>query len=71
MEPYNTCVSTVFIMNHKTIYLRLYSWSFGILLWELATLGCEPYPDTPTNMVLQLLKSGYRMKKPENCSDVL
>ncbi|XP_012061628.1 PREDICTED: fibroblast growth factor receptor 3 [Atta cephalotes] len=43
-------------------------WAFGILLWEIVTLGATPYPDTPTNKILQFLKSGYRMERPPNCS---
>ncbi|EZA58397.1 Fibroblast growth factor receptor [Ooceraea biroi] len=43
-------------------------WAFGILLWEIVTLGAMPYPGTPTNRILQLLKSGYRMERPTNCS---
>ncbi|KYQ58830.1 Fibroblast growth factor receptor 3 [Trachymyrmex zeteki] len=43
-------------------------WAFGILLWEIVTLGAMPYPDTPTSKILQFLKSGYRMERPPNCS---
>ncbi|XP_011067283.1 PREDICTED: tyrosine-protein kinase receptor torso [Acromyrmex echinatior] len=43
-------------------------WAFGILLWEIVTLGATPYPDTPTNKILQFLKSGCRMERPPNCS---
>ncbi|XP_018404587.1 PREDICTED: tyrosine-protein kinase receptor torso-like [Cyphomyrmex costatus] len=43
-------------------------WAFGILLWEIVTLGATPYPDTPTNRILQFLKFGYRMERPPNCS---
>ncbi|XP_017793592.1 PREDICTED: tyrosine-protein kinase receptor torso-like [Habropoda laboriosa] len=43
-------------------------WSFGILLWEIVTMGALPYPEISSNAVLKLLKSGYRMEQPLNCS---
>lgn len=44
-------------------------WAFGVLCWELITLGASPYPGIPVQSLYHLLKSGYRMEKPENCSD--
>lgn len=45
-----------------------YRWSFGILLWEIVTMGAIPYPGTTANALLKLLKSGYRMERPLDCS---
>ncbi|XP_076022797.1 tyrosine-protein kinase STYK1 isoform X2 [Genypterus blacodes] len=42
-------------------------WSFGILLYELITLGAPPYPELEPRFVLQHLQRSYRMKRPENC----
>ncbi|XP_027052583.1 angiopoietin-1 receptor-like, partial [Pocillopora damicornis] len=47
------------------------SWSFGVLLWELCTMGGIPYPGIRNRELLRLLKSGYRMEKPAICSDEL
>lgn len=46
-------------------------WSFGILLWELVTLGAVPYPGIAVQDLFKLLKEGYRMDKPKNCSNEL
>jgi proto-oncogene tyrosine-protein kinase Ret len=43
-------------------------WSFGILLWELITLGSSPYPGIAVQNLFHLLRAGYRMERPENCS---
>ncbi|KAF0300066.1 Proto-oncogene tyrosine-protein kinase receptor Ret [Amphibalanus amphitrite] len=43
-------------------------WSFGVLLWELITLGSNPYPGVTPERLCHLLKSGYRMDRPANCT---
>ncbi|XP_078656620.1 uncharacterized protein LOC144902857 [Branchiostoma floridae x Branchiostoma belcheri] len=47
-------------------------WSYGVLLWEIASFGEEPryaggpmHPDVCT--LLKLLKKGVRLQQPENC----
>ncbi|XP_078346182.1 uncharacterized protein LOC144631592 isoform X3 [Oculina patagonica] len=47
-------------------------WSFGILLWEIATYGEVPYPDITTPAALiNFLSSGNRMPRPDHCSEEL
>ncbi|XP_022240583.1 proto-oncogene tyrosine-protein kinase receptor Ret-like [Limulus polyphemus] len=46
-------------------------WSFGVVLWEISTLGATPYPGVTPERLFHLLKSGYRMNKPNACSDEL
>ncbi|XP_056305964.1 tyrosine-protein kinase STYK1 [Danio aesculapii] len=42
-------------------------WSFGILLYEMITLGSPPYPDLDPSEVLPRTLAHYRMKRPESC----
>lgn len=44
-------------------------WAFGVVLWELVTLGGTPYPAMDNRELLGLLKEGYRMEKPDTCND--
>lgn len=39
-------------------------WSFGVLLYELITLGRTPYPGMSGRDVLQEIQRGYRMPRP-------
>ncbi|XP_064601130.1 fibroblast growth factor receptor 2-like [Liolophura sinensis] len=43
-------------------------WSFAVVLWEIVTLGGFPYPGIPDKDLFRLLKDGYRMERPSNCS---
>ncbi|GMS81435.1 hypothetical protein PENTCL1PPCAC_3610, partial [Pristionchus entomophagus] len=44
-------------------------WAFGILLFEIITLGGCPYPEWRAAEVLPNLERGERMPKPDNCPD--
>jgi proto-oncogene tyrosine-protein kinase Ret len=43
-------------------------WAYGIVLWEICTMGGFPYSTLQEKELLQLLKRGYRLPKPSNCS---
>lgn len=42
-------------------------WSYGILLWEIMTMGGTPYPTIAMPQLYSVLKGGYRMEAPQKC----
>ena len=49
------------------LFISFARWSFGILLWEMFTLGQTPYPSIPVQHLVALLKECGRMEKPDYC----
>uniref|UniRef100_A0A2K6BD20 Tyrosine-protein kinase receptor n=1 Tax=Macaca nemestrina TaxID=9545 RepID=A0A2K6BD20_MACNE len=43
------------------------SWSFGVLLWEIFSLGYMPYPGRTNQEVLDFVVAGGRMDPPRGC----
>ncbi|KAM4748764.1 platelet-derived growth factor receptor beta [Rhinophrynus dorsalis] len=62
-------------MAPESIFNNLYTtlsdvWSYGILLWEIFTLGGTPYPELQMNdQFYNAIKQGYRMSKPSYASE--
>ncbi|OCT99507.1 vascular endothelial growth factor receptor 2 [Xenopus laevis] len=58
-------------MAPETIFDRVYTtqsdvWSFGVLLWEIFSLGASPYPGVQIDEdFCRRLKEGTRMRAPE------
>ena len=46
-------------------------WSFGVVLWEMATLASQPYQGLANEEVLKYVMEGGVMERPENCPDRL
>ena len=46
-------------------------WSFGIVLYEIFTHGCTPYPGMTDDLVLKMLQCGFRMPRPHGCQEQL
>lgn len=59
-------------MAPESIFDNMYTtlsdvWSYGILLWEIFSLGGTPYPGMVVDSSFyNKIKSGYRMSKPEH-----
>uniref|UniRef100_A0AAY4DTN5 Platelet-derived growth factor receptor alpha n=1 Tax=Denticeps clupeoides TaxID=299321 RepID=A0AAY4DTN5_9TELE len=62
-------------MAPESIFDNLYTamsdvWSYGILLWEIFSLGGTPYPGMVVDSSFyNKIKSGYRMAQPEHASN--
>ncbi|XP_031442663.1 vascular endothelial growth factor receptor 3 isoform X2 [Clupea harengus] len=61
-------------MAPESIFDKLYTtqsdvWSFGVLLWEIFSLGASPYPGVQIDEdFCKRLKDGTRMRAPDNAS---
>ncbi|XP_055542960.1 tyrosine-protein kinase receptor torso [Wyeomyia smithii] len=58
-------------LTHQMYTSQSDVWSFGILLYEICTLGANPYPSISANRLILELQSGYRMERPSGCSQQL
>ncbi|XP_062558487.1 tyrosine-protein kinase receptor isoform X1 [Armigeres subalbatus] len=46
-------------------------WSFGVLLWEVFSLGLMPYTGLPNRDVMQLVTGGGRLDAPPGCPNAI
>nr|XP_057929973.1 tyrosine-protein kinase receptor Tie-1 isoform X2 [Doryrhamphus excisus] len=56
-------------LNYSVYTTKSDVWSFGILLWEIVSLGGTPYCGMTCAELYEKLPQGYRMEKPKNCDD--
>ncbi|CAK9304075.1 unnamed protein product [Gordionus sp. m RMFG-2023] len=56
-------------LKYKEFSQKSDVWSFGILLWEIASYGTIPYSEIINDdQMIMLLNKGYRLSQPENCN---
>ena len=64
-------------MAPESLQRRMYSlksdvWAFGVLVWEILTLGLVPYHAIPTDeAVAAAVVSGRRLERPEHCPEAV
>ncbi|XP_051471066.1 cytoplasmic tyrosine-protein kinase BMX [Apus apus] len=46
-------------------------WAFGILMWEVFTLGKQPYELYDNMQVIEKVSQGYRLYRPQMVSDII
>ncbi|XP_072049532.1 uncharacterized protein [Amphiura filiformis] len=46
-------------------------WSFGVVCWELVTMGSYPYGGYKSKQVIKMVVQGSRLERPEHCSTEL
>ncbi|XP_060720882.1 tyrosine-protein kinase STYK1 [Tachysurus vachellii] len=59
------------VLAHRAVSQSSDVWSFGILLYEMVTLGEPPFPKVMPSELLQYLQRGKSIKRPSNCSNSL
>ena len=61
-------------MAPEGIFERKYSlksdvWSYGVLCWEVYTLGEQPYPGMTAEGAVNAVQRGHRLGQPEGCPE--
>lgn len=59
------------LCHQFNVHFLCFRWSFGVLVWEICTLGGTPYHGIDTAQMCHLLKQGFRMRRPRNCDPAL
>jgi len=59
-------------MAPESLYFSVFTpksdvWGFGILMWEIVTLGSTPYPGMGAREVMRKVRDGYRLERPAHC----
>ncbi|XP_063548484.1 tyrosine-protein kinase Shark [Cydia strobilella] len=55
--------------NYGTFSSASDVWSYGVTLWEMFSYGKQPYGDMRGTEAIQIVESGGRLERPEECPD--
>ncbi|XP_078574846.1 uncharacterized protein LOC144861038 isoform X2 [Branchiostoma floridae x Branchiostoma japonicum] len=63
-------------MAYESLFYSVYTtqsdvWSFGVLLWEIMTMGYLPYEGMRGKQMMDVIKNGGRLEQPLHCPDEL
>ncbi|KAF7260599.1 hypothetical protein EG68_02041 [Paragonimus skrjabini miyazakii] len=67
IDHQSLCVTAL----HRVCSRRLPNWSFGVLFWEIFTLGCAPFKGIDPSSVPALIRAGRRNPKPQFANDAI
>ena len=56
---------------HLTFTSKSDVWSFGVVLWEIATHGAAPFMGIDHHLVVLRLERGLRLARPPGCPAVI
>uniref|UniRef100_A0A8C3BM69 Tyrosine-protein kinase n=1 Tax=Cairina moschata TaxID=8855 RepID=A0A8C3BM69_CAIMO len=58
------------VFNYTKFSSKSDVWAFGILMWEVFTLGKQPYELYDNMQVIEKVSQGYRLYRPQLVSDI-
>ena len=76
LNKYGINTNPLLLMSHRlcmnklnmiSVIFLIFSRSFGVLLWEVFSLGYVPYPGHSNHEVMELVTAGERLAPPQSC----
>jgi serine/threonine protein kinase len=58
-------------LNDQIFTTQTDVWAFGVTMWEIWSMGKQPYPGVANHELMNHLLKGHRLQQPEGCTDEL